>query len=231
MAQSAWRPSKIGIRVLTFVTGTIAGLIHVLSGPDHLTAVAPLAMSDGRRGWLSGWTWGIGHATGVVCVALLAVLLRDWLPPIELLSAWGERLVGVALVGVGIWAFRRATSIGTAAHHHGPHLHDHLHLRRGPAWVRRLGHAHTSFYLGIFHGLAGSSHVFGVLPALALPSTAASVIYISGFGAGTVVAMTLFAAVAGRIGDRVGSRPATRRVLMYASGVSALLVGSFWLVG
>ena len=33
----------------------------------------------------------------------------------------------------------------------------------------RLSHAHASFCLGVLHGVAGSSHFFGVLPALALP--------------------------------------------------------------
>ena len=53
-------------------------------GRIHLAAVAPLAVEDGRRGWLAGWTWGFGHACGVVVVALLAILLRDLLPPIEI---------------------------------------------------------------------------------------------------------------------------------------------------
>lgn len=150
--------------ILTIVSGVVAGLLHVLSGPDHLTAVAPLAVSDGRRGWLAGWTWGVGHATGVICVATVAVLLREWLPPVEVLSQWSERLVGGALVGVGLWALRRSAAIRPVAHEHGQVTHDHLHVRRGPAWFRRLGHAHASFYLGILHGVAGSSHFFGVPP-------------------------------------------------------------------
>ena len=51
---------------------------------------------DVGKGWIAGWTWGLGHASGVVVVALLGVLLREVLPPIEVLSAWSERLVGGA---------------------------------------------------------------------------------------------------------------------------------------
>src|SRR4249919_3013977 len=97
--------------LLIALTGALAGLFHVLSGPDHLAAVAPLAVEDGRRGWLAGWTWGLGHASGVVVVALLAVLLRDLLPPIGIISAWSERVVGVALIGIGCWALRRSGRI------------------------------------------------------------------------------------------------------------------------
>lgn len=216
--------------MLTLLSGALAGLIHVLSGPDHLTAVAPLAISDGRRGWLSGWTWGLGHATGVVTIAVLAVLLRDWLPPVDVLSRWSERIVGGALVGVGLWALRRGLHVVPTDHTHGPFSHGHLHVATGPVWLRRLGHAHASFYLGILHGVAGSSHFFGVLPALALPTRVASLTYIAAFGAGTLVAMTSFAAAVGLVGHRYGVAALPRRALMLSSAVAALLVGGFWLL-
>jgi hypothetical protein len=153
--------------MLIAVTGALAGLFHVLSGPDHLAAVAPMAMADRERGWIAGWTWGVGHASGVVVVAVIAILLRDALPPIDLISAWSERLVGGALIGIGLWALRRSARVQPAQHVHGAAAHDHLHVQRGPAWLRRLGHAHASFCFGVLHGIAGSSHFFGVLPALA----------------------------------------------------------------
>src|SRR5262249_5214682 len=160
------------------LTGLLAGLFHVLSGPDHLSAVAPLAVEDGRRGWLAGWTWGFGHASGVVVVALLASVVRDLLPPVAVLSAWGGRVVRVALIGIGLWALRRAMNISPGAYSHGSIEHDHVHVHAGPSWARRLGHAHASFCMGILHGIAGSSHFLGVLPALALPTRTAAVSYI-----------------------------------------------------
>ncbi len=57
--------------MLTVLSAALAGAVHVLSGPDHMAAVAPLAVADRRRGWLAGWTWGLGHASGVVVVAVL----------------------------------------------------------------------------------------------------------------------------------------------------------------
>jgi hypothetical protein len=215
---------------LIILSGTIAGLLHVVSGPDHLTAVAPFAVSDGRRGWLAGWTWGIGHSMGVVCVAVLAVILRDWLPPVDVLSQWSERVVGGALIAVGLWALRRSARIRPDTHRHGRVAHGHLHVQRGPWWIRRLGHAHASFYLGILHGVAGSSHFFGVLPALALASRAEGLAYISAFAVGTVGAMTVFAAIVGFAGARFGARVVPHRALLFASSVAALLVGSFWLL-
>src|SRR5688572_10187204 len=216
--------------MLTLVTGAVAGLFHVLSGPDHLAAVAPLAMADRERGWLAGWTWGLGHAAGVVTVALLAILLRDVFPSIDVLSAWSERLVGAALIGIGLWALRRGMRIGFTPHAHGTTAHQHLHVQAGPGWMRRLGHAHASFYLGVLHGVAGSSHFFGVLPALALPTRGAALTYLAAFGIGTVAAMTLFAAAVGAAGTRVQPGASTYRAMMLVAAAAAIAVGGVWLV-
>lgn len=216
--------------MLTAVTGALAGLFHVLAGPDHLAAVAPLAVDGRRRGWLAGWTWGIGHTSGVVVVALLAVLLRDALPPIDVISAWSERLVGAALIVVGLWALRRSAHIEPSPHVHGALHHDHLHVQAGPGWIRRLGHAHASFCLGVLHGVAGSSHFLGVIPALALPTRAAAVTYIAAFGVGTVAAMTAFAAVVSVASRSARPHHQLHRLLLAAAALLAIVVGGIWLM-
>ena len=95
--------------------------------------------------------------------------------------------------------------------------------------MRRLGHGHASFGVGVLHGVAGSSHVFGVLPALALPTAAASFSYIAAFGLGTVAAMTAFAGAVGGLGPR-GFAVSHHR-LMAATGIAAIVVGSVWIAG
>jgi hypothetical protein len=215
--------------MLTLLTGAAAGLFHVLSGPDHLAAVAPLAVDERRRGWLAGCTWGIGHASGVVVVAVTAVWLRELLS-IDVVSAWGERAVGAALIGLGLWALRRSVRIERSPHSHGRVSHDHLLVQAGPVWVRRLGHAHASFCMGILHGVAGSSHFFGVLPALALPSAGAALTYIGAFGIGTVTAMTAFAAAVGLLGARTSPNPRLHRAMMTAAAALAMLIGGVWLI-
>ena len=209
--------------MLVALSGAVAGIFHVLSGPDHLAAVAPLAASDRARGWRAGWTWGIGHASGVMVVAVLAVLLRDALPPLDWISAWGERTVGGALIALGLWSLSHAARLRRTPHAHGALRHDHVHAQRGPRWMRRLGHGHASFAVGVLHGIAGSSHFFGVLPALALPTPAASFGYIAAFGIGTVAAMTAFAGAVGRIGGQ--RAPLSHHRLMAGTGVAAILVG------
>lgn len=211
--------------MLTVFSGALAGVVHVLSGPDHLAAVAPLALAHGRRGWAAGFTWGVGHTSGVICVAVLAVLLRDLLPPVDLISAWSERLVGGALIVVGCWALRAGLRIRTAPHAHGPLTHEHVHIEAGSALARRLGHAHASFLMGVLHGIAGSSHFLGVIPALALPTRLGGLAYIAAFGAGSIAAMAAFAAALG-----AAPGPRARRAFMLSAAAMAFLVGGTWLV-
>jgi hypothetical protein len=206
------------------VAGLLAGAVHVLSGPDHLAALAPIASDARQRSWLAGALWGLGHASGVLVVGILALLFRNWLP-IDLLSSWSERLVGIVLIAIGVWGLHRAIRwrVHTRPHSHGPLTHSHFHA---PPHT----HTHAAFGVGILHGLAGSSHFLAVLPALALPGMAASLSYLSGYGAGTVVAMSGFATVIGFIAGRARHNgPTAARWLLSACSTAALIVGAAWL--
>ena len=206
--------------MFALLAGLAAGLLHVFSGPDHLAAIAPLASESDRGQWKAGLQWGIGHTTGVLLIAFLLLLLREQLP-LDAVSANSERIVGALLIAVGSWGMWRAMRLGFNSHGH-PHAASH----------QGRSYAGASFVMGTFHGLAGSSHLFGVLPALALPTRQSSIIYLAGFGVGAIAGMTAFAAVMGLLSHRLGRRhPRSYSGLLYASSAAALVVGGFWLVG
>jgi hypothetical protein len=188
--------------------GLAAGLLHVFSGPDHLAAVAPLAADTERGHWRTGLQWGLGHTFGVLLIAVLLLVIRDQLP-LEWISAHSERLVGVALIAVGAWGVWKASRVGFSLHGHS--------------------HAGASFGMGMLHGLAGSSHLFGVLPALAFATRGEAVLYLAGFGAGAVAGMSAFSAVMGLLSSKLSRRHSSG--LLYASSAAALVIGGFWLVG
>lgn len=210
---------------LTFAwIGLLAGLVHALSGPDHLSAVAPLVVEERRRGWrgwMTGLLWGLGHSVGVWGVGLLALALRGLLP-VDRLSSVSERLVGAVLIGVGLWGLRRVW------------------LARYPKETAEAPHAHAlpvrpslaALWIGTLHGLAGSSHLLGILPALALPSAAASLAYVAAFGLGSIAAMVAFSSALGLFALRLtaGGRGAYQVLLATFSAVS-ILVGGWWLLG
>jgi len=240
--------------MFAFVAGLAAGLLHVFSGPDHLAAIAPLAAEGDRGQWKAGLQWGIGHTTGVLLIALLLLLLREQLP-VDAISASSERIVGALLIAVGSWGIWRAMRLGFSAHGHsheaplkgvpydGAHKaslkgvpYDGAHEAPGVPYAgaphKGMPYAGASFVMGTFHGLAGSSHLFGVLPALALPSRQASILYLAGFGVGAIAGMTAFAAAMGLLSHRLGRRHSrSYSGLLYASSAAALVVGGFWLVG
>jgi hypothetical protein len=220
------------------LAGALAGLVHVLSGPDHLAAIAPIASDRRRTPWAAGALWGLGHSSGVLLVGLLALWLREWLP-LDALSSWSERAVGVVLIGIGLWGLHRALGlhVHTHPHSHGQVRHEHAHVH-GVAITcdaphAAVGHAHThaAFFVGVLHGLAGSSHLIGVLPALALPGLLASAGYLGGYGGGTVAGMTLFAGGMGWLAARARTGHVDApRWLLSACSACALLVGAAWLV-
>ena len=211
--------------MFAFLAGLAAGLLHVFSGPDHLAAVAPLAVRMGQQpalsetskrearrsrveGWRTGLEWGIGHSTGVVLIALLLLMLRERLP-LDAISGYSERIVGLMLILVGGWGLWRAGHSSLASH----------------------AHTGASFAMGTFHGLAGSSHLFGVLPSLAFAARVDSILYLIGFGVGAMAGMTAFAAGVGVIAIGSGDDRRRYRGLLYASSAAALVIGGFWLVG
>lgn len=211
--------------------GLMAGAIHVLAGPDHLAAVAPLSIVQPRRPWLAGVRWGVGHATGVLLVAVAAWLVREVLP-IESISGWSERLVGVMLLMIGFWAMRKALrgypegasdhSDGSHPHDHGSHGHDH----RPGEYLR----SNSTLLVGILHGCAGSAHFFGVLPALGLPTKSGAAAYLLAFSVGTVAAMAGFSWGCGLLGQRVRVRgTAWYRGVMVTCASGAIVVGGVWL--
>ena len=52
------------------------GVVHVLTGPDHLSALATLSANVGNfRAFWYGVRWGIGHSTGLVLVGCFMIAL------------------------------------------------------------------------------------------------------------------------------------------------------------
>ncbi len=215
--------------------GVAAGSVHVVSGPDHLAAVLPLAVADRRRAARVGLWWGLGHGGGVVALGAVGQLLAGQVE-VAAWSALSERLVGVLLVVVGLWAIRRGRLVTMHAHAHqhdeAGHVHSHVHVAdRTVAEADHAergsheAHGHSAFGFGLVHGAAGAGHLFGVLPSLVM-SPADAAVYLAAYVGSAVVSMTLFSAGAAALvrGPRLVPRA------LGVSGALSVVVGLGWLV-
>jgi sulfite exporter TauE/SafE len=215
--------------------GLVAGLLHVFAGPDHLAALAPLSLQARRRAWAVGLRWGLGHSSGVLVVAAAAFALRQ-VVHLESISAWGERLVGATMIVLGLWGLRSLfrERLHVHEHHHEGNGHAHFHVHRpGEAHDSARAHAHThaAFWVGTLHGLAGTAHLVGILPSLALPSSRETAAYLAAFAIGTVLAMTSFATVLGFLAP--GRSERGLRVYRWALGSASCLcalTGAAWIL-
>jgi len=199
--------------ILVLLSGVTAGLLHCATGPDHFAALAPFSVEAQRRAWVVGLRWGIGHAAGIVAVAVVAALAAERLD-LSFLTAAGDYLVGGVLIAVGLWSLwhgRRAEQPGLANAAHAHHVH-----------------ATAALSIGTLHGLVGTGSTLAVLPTLGLHTLAERTGYLSGFVLGTVASMSAIAWLLGALAPRDELGTAYRRVLAIAS-LAALGLGLAWL--
>lgn len=198
-------------------TGLLTSILHVISGPDHLAAVTPLAISGKLKSWFIGLFWGIGHVLGALIIGGLSILLRDFIP-IDKISEHSEQIVGLMLIIIGAWAFYRMWKMDR---HHEHAEHD------LSATKSRL----SAISIGIIHGLAGVSHIIGILPTLALPTNTDAIFYLTGFAGGTIVTMVLYSFILGYISYKtvIHHNHNLYKTINAIGGVFAILVGLYWI--
>jgi ABC-type nickel/cobalt efflux system permease component RcnA len=230
--------------MLQFLTGILASSVHVITGPDHLAAVTPLAIENRQKAWHIGLFWGIGHVLGMLGIGGLYLILKE-LINVEKISGYSEYLVGFVLIGIGVWAILK-----TLRHFHFHHVHPHFHDKPVPqvhihrhAHEDEADHAHThqktnrqnsvtALLVGTLHGFAGISHFLLILPTLALPTLKDSVFYLSGFAAGTIFTMVAYAIIMGFVAVKISDFPHSKsfRNLRLIAGMLAIGVGIYWLI-
>ena len=93
-------PSNIGEVILT---GMGMGVVHVLSGPDHLSALATLSASTSYKSFILGVRWGLGHSTGLLLVALILLLGDSEFKINDGVTRTLDEVVGVFMITLGLY--------------------------------------------------------------------------------------------------------------------------------
>jgi hypothetical protein len=98
------------------------GVVHVLTGPDHMTAVATLSANvPTRQAFWLGVRWGVGHSIGLLLVGIILIAItapakyheedggEEVVVPHTVETVF-ESLVGVFMLLLGAYGIHRAVS-------------------------------------------------------------------------------------------------------------------------
>jgi hypothetical protein len=161
--------------------GFVLGLRHAMEA-DHLAAISTIVTK--RNSLLStsliGAFWGLGHTLALLIAGVGVLLLRYQLT---------DRMAHVAELGVGIMlVLLGADVLRTLVRGGASHTHEHSTV---------APHSHADGWgisrpllVGMVHGLAGSAPLL-LLTLTVMPSPLAAFSYISVFGVGSMMGMTI----------------------------------------
>ena len=95
--------------------GAAMGAVHVLTGPDHLSALAALSAGSPATGafWI-GCRWGVGHSSGLLLAAAVLVAAGSAIDA-QALAHGFEYVVGVFMVALGAYQVRHFRAKASAA--------------------------------------------------------------------------------------------------------------------
>jgi len=208
------------------LTGIVAGFVHVVSGADHLIAMVPAAINNPQKALKNSFSWGLGHSSGVILLAFLAIFIKD-ITPLNKFSNIAEFLVGISLLIVGVFAIKNSIQLSIHSHSHKhengiANHHFHFHVKE----QNNNNHSHALTGLGLLHGIAGGSHFLAVLPALALP-LASACLYLISYLFGSLISMNLFTCLISFTTFKA-SHKFIKRLIAVAGGLSFSL-GLFWI--
>jgi sulfite exporter TauE/SafE len=213
--------------LLAMVGGLTLGCLHALD-VDHIAAVTVFVSKhpNPRQAATLGIRWGMGHTVSVFVLGVLSLMLKFMIPP--LVQSLAEVLVGILLVGIGVWALRdsfRKHSIHLHKHTHDgvEHAHFHSHADRADHL-----HGHSMFLIGATHGFAGTATLMVIVPLTVTTSLCTVAVYLILFGVGTIVAMGSLAYFMGKLATSMKERRVLSRVQAIA-GIVSVSVGLLWI--
>ncbi len=211
-----------------YVGALVLGAAHAIE-PDHVAAVTTFVVRKPRPLQAAGFgaRWALGHGAAIFVVGVLLLIAGRAIP--DTWTALLDRVVGVAMIGLGTW-----TVAGARALHAHPHTHPdgttHAHLHsHATGDAHQHGHAATA--VGMLHGLAGTGPAVALIPLVSLRSTHEGAMYLFLFGLGTAAGMAAYALLAGVLADRLaGVSETLGRVVTSTAGVFAIVVGIYWVL-
>ena len=194
--------------VLPLFFAAVTGFSHAFEA-DHLVAVSNIVTRRDRLllAVKDGVYWGLGHSSTILAIGFLIIVAKSTF--FNGYFGYLEALVGVMLIGLGLYRARQIRRKKSVPIHN--HSHDHK----------------LAYGVGLIHGLAGSGAM--VLVVLSEVSGAwNSILYLVIFGLGSVVGMLLAAGMFSLpFGKNLSNRPLVRQGLTLLSSLLCIGYGGF----
>lgn len=184
-----------------WMSGIGSGVLHAVTGPDHVLSLTPLVIAQPDRSWRVGLSWGIGHGLGTLVVSGVLLVLTSGVE-LAAVSEAGERMAGAALLVLGALSFRKARA--------------QAHAGRG------------ALVVGVLHGVTGAAALLVTLPLILAKPVLVQAVFLTAFALGSAVAMGVMTSVIARVAEGTG-RPAVLVALRTGAAVLSLGLGAFWL--
>ena len=211
--------------------------------PDHLTAVATLALNRSRRTAgqiaLLGLTWGLGHGATLLVLGIPVVWIGAMLP--EGIQRAVESFVGIliAILAVRLLIRWRRGYFHAHPHRHDESWHAHPHVHEAaPEHPHPHVHEHrhaeaidspkASFALGLVHGIGGSAGA-GLLLVAVQPTPPVAVAALVLFALAAAVAMGALTGLFGWLLARRSLATHLERVIPVL-GIASLAFGVYYAV-
>lgn len=237
--------------LLLFGSALGLGAAHAFE-PDHMAAVSAFVARRPapRQAVRFGVQWAVGHGLSLLLLGSVLFALKATVA--ESLAGSLEKIVGVALFGLGLWTLfqlRPGELHHTHAHSHagesiadappGSGLHTHADgttHRHDSTHSRAHGHAHSyghgSLWMGMLHGAAGTAAFVGEALVAVSQSYAVVFLYTLFFSIGVLGAMAIYAGALGGLINWGGRRFRLAALGTQAlAGIAACAVGCCWVLG
>lgn len=239
---------------LLIARGVFFGALHVLAGPDHLSALATLSVGSSYRAFAVGIRWGLGHSSGLLVIAAIFIYLKGNLD-LRRIGRWGDLVVGIFMLCIGCYS---AYSAFQAYSHHlnklskdGNRQSDGVlpiaiipgspeHHRKYCGVFQNVEKIELkdpnsqkilAFIIGIVHGIAGPGAILGVLPAVEMRNWRSSFVYLISFVITSTLSMGVFAALYGEVSKRIASTAEVAELIVSLFSASlSIVVGIVWIV-
>jgi hypothetical protein len=90
------------VMVHPIFSGILAGLVHTVMGPEHLSTIITFSAFQGRQAFWLGIRWGVGHMGGMVSIAAILLLLKSG-TSFEKYEHFMDYAIGIFLLGFGFF--------------------------------------------------------------------------------------------------------------------------------